>query len=56
MDIVLHCLQVLLVQVVFFLALFALRTYERNSDWTDEETLYKYVVIVCVVSILCVCE
>jgi len=27
--------------VIFFFVLFAVRTYERNGDWSDEETLYK---------------
>ena len=27
--------------VIFFFVLFAVRTYERNNDWSDEETLYK---------------
>lgn len=28
--------------VVFFVFLFAIRTFERNIDWTNEETLYRY--------------
>jgi len=31
------------VLVVFFMVLFALRTFERNGDWTNEETLYRYI-------------
>lgn len=41
LHLILYWLQMILVLVVFFLVVFAIRTYERNGDWTDEETLYK---------------
>ena len=31
--------------VIFFFVLFAVKTYERNIDWSDEETLYKFRII-----------
>jgi len=29
---------------IFSFVLFAVRTYERNNDWIDEEIFYKYII------------
>ena len=38
--------------MAFILIMFALRTYGRNFVWKDEETLYRYVYLLCIILLL----